>query len=143
MKKQMLVADYEPSYFELTYLLVNEERKKSFVADRNGSIFIFDTDDSKPKPLIHLASNLGFVRGLVVDSKKNYLLAVGHDEGEFIVYDIGKPGKEGYTKEVAKLKNKAKSREICWSSARGEAYVGNDDGTVTIWNAKKAEIICN
>ena len=90
-----------------------------------------------------MASSLGFVRGLDIDSKKNYLLAVGYEEGEILVFDIGKPGKEGFSKEVAKLKNKNKSREIKWSSSRGEMFVGNDDGTVTIWDAKKASIICN
>ena len=34
-------------------------------------------------------------------------------------------------------------REIAWSSARGEVMVGNEDGTVTIWSAKKAAPICN
>jgi hypothetical protein len=45
IQTQALVADYEPSDHELTYLVVNEERKKSFLSDRNGSIFIFDTDE--------------------------------------------------------------------------------------------------
>lgn len=34
------------------------------------------------------------------------------------------------------------SREICWSSNRGEIYVGNADGTISIWDAKKGSIIC-
>ena len=45
VQKSALVADYEPSDYELTYILVNDERKKSFLSDRNGSIFIFDIDD--------------------------------------------------------------------------------------------------
>ena len=36
------MADFQPSEYELTYLLVNDERKKSFLADRSGSVFIFD-----------------------------------------------------------------------------------------------------
>ena len=43
---------------------------------------------------------------------------------------------------MAKLKNKAKSREICWSRKRGEIFVGNEDGTVTVFNAKSASPIC-
>ena len=34
-------------------------------------------------------------------------------------------------------------REIAWSATRGEVMVGNEDGTVTIWSAKKAAPICN
>jgi WD40 repeat protein len=35
-----------------------------------------------------------------------------------------------------------KTREIVWSSGRAEAMVGNDDGTVTVWSAKKGASIC-
>lgn len=34
-------------------------------------------------------------------------------------------------------------REIVWSPSRGECMVGNKDGTVTVWSAKKAAPICN
>jgi hypothetical protein len=36
------------------------------------------------------------------------LFTVGYEEGEITVYDIGTPGKEQYTKEIAKMKNKMK-----------------------------------
>ena len=78
------------------------------------------------------------MRGLDIDTKKNYLFAVGYDAGEVIVYDIGPPGKEALAKDVTKLKNRAKSREVRWSPSRGEMFIGNDDGTVTIWEAKKS-----
>ena len=74
--------------------------------------------------MIHLASNLGFIRGRDIDSKKNYLLAAGYDEGEVIVFDIGKPGKEASAKDVIKLKNRPKSREVRWSPSRGEMFIG-------------------
>ena len=40
---------------------------------------------------------------MCVDSNKNYLFALGFEEGDFVVFDIGKAGKEHFTKEVAKL----------------------------------------
>lgn len=39
------------------------------------------------------------------------------------------------------LEGKAKSRELAWSGKRGEVYVGNVDGTITIWDAKQASPI--
>ena len=39
-----LLGDFEPGNFELTYLVVDEQRNKSFIGDRNGSIYIFNTD---------------------------------------------------------------------------------------------------
>ena len=87
--------------------------------------------------MIHLASSLGFVRGMEVDERKNYLMAIGYNEGDAIVYDIGKPGKEAYAKDVSRFRNRVKSRELRWSSSRAELFIGNDDGTVTVWDAKK------
>jgi len=64
------------------------------MADRNGSIFIFDISSIKPKPLIHLFSTMKFVRGMAVDSVRGYFMAVGHECGELFVYDINKAGLE-------------------------------------------------
>jgi len=74
---------------------------------------------------VHLATTLKFIRGLCVDSMKNFLFAIGLEEGEMIVFDINKSGREEETKEVARLKNRPQSREICWSGSRGEIYAGN------------------
>lgn len=88
LDKQSLVADYEPSNFELTYLLISSERKRSFIGDRCGSIYIFDISNSKPLALVHLATTIKMVRGLYLDNIKNYLFVLGYEEGNFIVYDI-------------------------------------------------------
>lgn len=40
------------------------------------------------------------------------------------------------------MKNPPKSRELCWSSKRGELYVGNENGNITIWNARCASPMC-
>lgn len=88
-------------------------------------------------------TTLKFIRGLYVDDVKNYLFAIGLEEGEMIVFDINKAGREVEAKEVARMRNRPQSREICWSSSRGEIYAGNQDGSITVWDAKKASPICN
>ena len=67
---------------------------------------------------------------------------MGHEEGEIVIFDVKKPGRESEAKEAARYKNKVMSREVCWSNRRGELYVGNEDGTVTIWDAKLNTPIC-
>lgn len=52
LQKECLIADLEPSMFELTYLVLHEGRKKTFISDRCGSIFIFDITNPKPTPVI-------------------------------------------------------------------------------------------
>ena len=92
--------------------------------------------------MVSLETTLKFIRGLCVDSDKCFLFAIGLDEGEIVVFDIKKCGREREAKQVAKLKNRPNSKEICWSGSRGEIFVGNEDGTVTVWDAKKKAPIC-
>ena len=77
----------------MTGMVSSAESQRVFISDRCGSIFIFSTEDPKPVPLIHLANTLKSIRGMHLDSVKNYLFAIGFEEGEIAVYDIGKPGK--------------------------------------------------
>ena len=103
----------------------------------------------KPRALVHLETTIRWIRGMCLDSVKNYLFVLGFEGGDFIVFDINRPGHEQLTKEVARFKNKPnvfyftyqKSRQICWSSKRGEMYIGNLDGTITIWDTKKGSPI--
>ena len=73
--------------------MIDHARKKSFVSDLGGSIFIFDTEDSKPIMVLQLPSSLKRIRGMCLDSLECLLFAVGRDDGNICVYDIEKPGK--------------------------------------------------
>ena len=64
------------------------------------------------------------------------------DDGVLAIFDIGKPGKEKYASSRAMLNGKPKVRVCKWASSRQELISGNQDGTVTFWDARKAEPIC-
>ena len=51
--------------------------------------------------------------------------------------------KDAKLKELTRMKNPPKSRELCWSSKRGELYVGNENGNITVWNARCTSPMCN
>lgn len=85
----------------------------------------------------------GDIRGLDFDFKTNYLFTANMDDGVIAIFDIGKPGKEKYASSRAMLNGKPKVRNCRWASARQELVSGNQDGTVTFWDARKAEPICN
>ncbi len=87
----------------------------------------------------------GKIRGLAVDTIKNYVFTGGFDDGEIGIFDIVKPGsvlkyskftikllikiQEKFAKENASLRGKTKVRYVEWSGSRGEIFVGNADGT--------------
>lgn len=59
------------------------------------------------------------------------------------MFDLDKPGREKYAKMIATLKGKEKVRSIAWAPKRSEIFAGNEDGTITFWNAVEGKSICN
>ncbi|CAD8077014.1 unnamed protein product [Paramecium primaurelia] len=138
LRMKELVADFIPDQYELTSLLASDERRKVFIGDRHGQIFIYDIEKQMPSYMIKITTNQLFLRGLFIDHSRNYLFSVSHENGIIIIIDIQNPGQEQFAKQITNLNGKIKSREISWSSKRGEIYVGNVDGTVTIWDARNS-----
>lgn len=66
-----------------------------------------------------------------MDNIKNYLFALGYEEGDISVFDISKPGRENSAKEVAKLKNKPKV--INFLKERVEKYAGQGKEERYMW----------
>ena len=64
------------------------------------------------------------------------------DDGSIAITDIGKPGREKYSSNRATLYGKEQVRLCKWISCRQELITGNQDGTVTFWDARNAEPIC-
>lgn len=126
----------------LTGLIGDKEFKRLFVSNRSGMVFIYSIASVAPELLTTvLTSQQGVIRGLALDTVKNYVFTGGFDEGEVAVFDIEKPGKEKFAKLSASLVGKKKVRSVTWSSSRSEIFVGTQDGTITIWNAKKGQPI--
>jgi len=126
----------------LTHLFVDKEYKRAFISNRSGQVFIHDISTMVPK-LIHIiqAHPKGSIRALHFDLNRNYLITGNHDDGVLAIHDLEKPGKEKYAINIANLQGKPKVRTVAWSTSRAELMSGNDDGTVTFWNAKKASPI--
>jgi WD40 repeat protein len=77
-----------------------------------------------------------------LDLKRNYLFTGGFDDGELAIFDIDKPNREKYAKQVASLQGKEKVRSIAWIPERSELAVGTADGSITFWNAIRGKSLC-
>ena len=80
--------------YDLTYLYIDSNRKRSFVGDKCGSVYVYDTSKPKPQAIVHLETGVRSVRGLDFDDGKNYLFVLGYEEGDMVVYDVNKAGWE-------------------------------------------------
>jgi len=72
----------------------------------------------------------------------NYLFTSNFKNGTITVFDVGKPGREKFTKGIGNYPSKAGSRELVYLSGRSEFAVGLSDGNISFWNFKKGEPIC-
>ncbi len=81
------------------------------MADRGGSIHIyelissvnkFNQKNNQSQCTRHSASvstqTSSVIRGLTYDPLKNYLFSAGYDSGEIGIFDVGKSGREKFTK---------------------------------------------
>jgi WD40 repeat protein len=74
---------------------------------------------------------------MALDLVKNYLFTAGFEAGMISVFDIDKPGREKFAKQVAGLEGMEKPRSVVWVLKRMEVLVGMGNGTVTFWNSLK------
>ena len=75
------------------------------------------------------------------NERLNYLFSTNNSTGLISVFDIGKPGKEKFAKNVANYPAEKGGREICWLNGRSEFAIGGSSGHITYWNAKRGEPI--
>jgi len=140
--KNDVISELSPSSASLTGMHVHVETKRAFFTNRAGQSFIYDLSTTIPKQIYSIQNHpKGDIRGLDFDIKTNYLFTANMDDGVIAIFDIGKPGKEKYASSRAMLLGKPKVRTCKWASNRQELISGNQDGTVTFWDARKAEQI--
>jgi len=82
------------------------------------------------------------IRAMGFNSRINYLITSDFITGSLGIFDIGKPGKENFSKEVASYQTQPGARALDWLRGRSEFAVGLADGNVSFWTAKKGRAIC-
>lgn len=136
-QNQEIVSSHQIGLTPLTNLVYDKEYKRMFITNKSGQIFIYDASSTPVQQLNVLNMNTKCtIRGFHYDSIKNFIIGSGYDDGELAMFEIEKPGKEKYAKQIASFKSKGKVRVIEWSANRGEIYLGHEDGIITIWSAK-------
>ena len=125
----------------LLVMTADKINKRMFIGSKGGEIFIYDVSSKHTAKLLNtLATNKhGSIRGMDLDLRRNYLVTGGFDDGELAVFDIDKPNREKYAKNVAAFPGKEKVRSIVWIPDRMELAVGTADGSITFWNAVKGK----
>jgi len=72
------------------------------VANKKGNIFIYDISPCPPNILHSVAyGDKGPIRALCFNERLNYLFSTNNMNGLISIFDVGKPGREKFAKNVA------------------------------------------
>lgn len=136
INQQEVVSDVVVGTAPLSCLIL-DEYKRAFVSNNAGVVFIYDVA-VYPARVLHSVQSTGKseIRNLVLDFNRSYMFSSGFD-GSLGVFELGKPTKERFTKQVANFIGKPKIRGLAWSPSANELYAGDDNGFLHVWNTVK------
>lgn len=82
------------------------------------------------------------MRSIAYDDVKKYLFLGGYQDGNVWIYEMGKPGHEKITKQVANFKSKECLKDLIWISKKMELISSSQGGQIFFWDALKGKQIC-
>jgi len=132
-----IIAQVKVGDDPLTKLIVQKEAKRAFISDNKGHIKIFDISPCPPNHLKTIGYGLKRrLTAMCFNSRMNYIFASNKDKGLISIFDIGKPGREKFSKVVGNYQSENGGRELLWLEGRQEFAIGFSNGNISFWNAK-------
>ena len=97
-----------PHDVQLSSILADQTNKRIFIGADEGQIYLYDISARAfPKLLISIYTpEEGPIKTLALDLQKNYLFSAGFENGLIAVFDLDKPGREKYAKQIACFQGK-------------------------------------
>lgn len=87
-----------------------------------------------------VCSSKGNIRGLHIDYVNSFLFA-GMKNGKLSIFDINKPGKEKFIKEISCIDTKKKIRLVQYNRKNHEVFIGDEKGQISVWNLRTGEVL--
>ena len=100
----------QPGKRKLKNLVIDKPNSRLFLTSGDGQIYIYSMETHPPKQLVCVSTfSRSVIRGLFINFKKGYLFTTCMD-GTISCFELGKPGREKFMKEIATMKGKVKVR---------------------------------
>ncbi|CAK79972.1 unnamed protein product (macronuclear) [Paramecium tetraurelia] len=119
---------------ELTNIIYNSTRNLVVIANNVGEIYLCQVPFVKIGLKVSTQSTQ--IIQLLIDNERNYLMALNHEPSHIIIFDFAKGLQNGYAQIKTNIEIKNKSLCFEWSKKRGEIFIGNEDGTISIWHVQ-------
>ena len=119
-----------------TGLYEDKDNHRIFLTTEIGIILVFLTQSFPPQLVNNIQlSSEGQIQSLDISLLKSYIFAACSD-GQIIVLDINKPGKEKLIKEISNFGGNMKLTVVKYYREQNELITGDENGRIIIWNLK-------
>ena len=119
-----------------TGLYEDMDNHRIFLTDQMGMIFVYLTQENPPLLVnsIQLSSEAP-IKNLDIYLLKSYIFAA-LSNGQIIVLDINKPGKEKLIKEISNFGGNMKLTVVKYYREQNQLITGDENGRIIVWNLK-------
>ncbi|CAD8162927.1 unnamed protein product [Paramecium pentaurelia] len=119
---------------DLNNIVYNSIRNLIVISNNIGEIYICEVPFVKIG--LKVQTHTIQIKQILIDNERNYLMALNYDRSHIIIFDFAKGLQNGFTQIKTNVEIKNKSLCFEWSKKRGEIFIGNEDGTISIWNVQ-------
>ena len=124
-----------------TGLYEDTENHRIFLTNEMGMVFVYLTQNFPPLLVNSLQlSSEAPINYLDMSLLKSYIFTASSD-GQIIVLDINKPGKEKLIKEISYFGGNLEIRILRYNPDNHELYSGDQKGKITVWSLKTGQSI--
>jgi WD40 repeat protein len=124
-----------------TGLYEDVENHRIFLTNEMGMVFVYLTQNFPPLLVNSLQlSSEAPIKYLDMSLLKSYIFTASSN-GQIIVLDINKPGKEKLIKEISNFGGNMKLTVVKYYREQNQLITGDENGRIIIWNLKTGKSI--
>jgi len=124
-----------------TGLYEDKENHRIFLVNEMGMVFVYLTQNFPPLLVNNIQlSNEAPIKNLDISLIKSYIFTACSD-GQIIVLDLNKPGKEKLIKEISNFGGNMKLTVVKYYREQNQLITGDENGRIIIWNLKLGKSI--
>ena len=119
-----------------TGLYEDSDNHRIFLTNEMGMVFVYLTQEYPPLLVnsIQLSSEAP-IKNLDINLLKSYIFTA-LSNGQIIVLDINKPGKEKLIKEISNFGGNMKLTVVKYYREQNQLITGDENGRIIVWNLK-------
>ena len=124
-----------------TGLYEDKENHRIFLINEMGMVFVYLTTNFPPLLVNNIQlSNEAPIKCLDINLLKSYIFSACSD-GQIVVLDLNKPGKEKLIKEISNFGGNMKLTVVKYYREQNQLITGDENGRIIVWNLKLGQSV--